>query len=147
MYVKIDGVLKSIKRIELKSDALTILIHTITEEGHEEEYTCHPDSPNYYHLRCLLPADIYILSDIICGNKNHIIWMTLILLRIDNHFQCIVGLTFITGTKDFMVTTQSTNKDQITTSIRSPESTHYPSIEAVLKNPPPNHIKSQDGKF
>ena len=73
MYVTIDGVLKSIKRIELKSDALTILIHTITEEGQEEEYTCDPDSPNYYHLRCLLSADIYILSDIICGNENHII--------------------------------------------------------------------------
>ena len=73
MYAKIDGELKSIKRIELKSDALTVFIHTITEEGQEEEYTCHPDSPNYYHLRCLLTADIYILSDIICGNKDHII--------------------------------------------------------------------------
>ena len=40
--------------------------------------------------------------------------MTLILLRIDNQLQCIVGLTFITGTKNFMVTTQSTNNDQIT---------------------------------
>ena len=73
--------------------------------------------------------------------------MTLILVRIDNHFQCLVGLTFIAGTKDFMVTAQSTNNDQITTFIRSPESTHYPFIEAILKNPPPNHIKSQNGKF
>ena len=73
MYVKIDGELKSIKRIELKSDVLTILIYTITEEGQEEDYTCHPDSPNYYHLRNLLTADIYKLSDIICGNKDHII--------------------------------------------------------------------------
>ena len=73
MYVKIDGVLKSIKRIELKSDALTILIHTTTEEGQEEEYTCHADSPYNYHLRCLLSADIYIISDIICGNEEHII--------------------------------------------------------------------------
>ena len=73
MYVKIDGVLKSIERIELKSDALTILIHTITEEGQEEEYTCHSDSPYNYHLRCLLSADIYIVSDIICGNKEHTI--------------------------------------------------------------------------
>ena len=73
MFVKIDGKLKSIKRIDLKSDALTILIHTITEEGQEEEHTCDPDSPNYYHLRCLLTADIYILSDIICGIKDHII--------------------------------------------------------------------------
>ena len=73
MYVKIDGVLKSIKRIELKSDALTILIHTITKEGQEEEYTCHSDSPYNYHLRCLLSADIYIVSDIICGNEEHTI--------------------------------------------------------------------------
>ena len=72
MYVQIDGEVKSIKRIELKSDALAIVINTITEEGQEEEYTCHSDSPNYYHLRCLLFADIYILSDIICGNKDHI---------------------------------------------------------------------------
>ena len=41
--------------------------------------------------------------------------MTLILLRIDNQLQCIVGLTYITGTKDFMVTTQSTTNDQVTT--------------------------------
>ena len=73
MYVKIDGELKSIERIELKSDATTILIHTITDEGLEEEYKCHSNSLNYYHLRCLLSADIYIFSDIICGTKEHII--------------------------------------------------------------------------
>ena len=73
--------------------------------------------------------------------------MTLILLRIDNQLQFILGLTFISGTKDFMVITQSTNNDQITTFICSPESAHYPFIEAILKNPPPNHIKSQNGKF
>ena len=73
--------------------------------------------------------------------------MTLVLLRIDNQLQCIVGLTFITGTKDFMVTTQSTTSGQITNFICSPESTHYPFIEAILKNPPPNHIKSENGKF
>ena len=73
--------------------------------------------------------------------------MTLILLRIDNQLQCIVRLIFITGTENLMVSTQSTNNDQITTFICSPESTHYPSIEAILKNPPPNHINSQNGKF
>ena len=72
--------------------------------------------------------------------------MTLILLRIDNQPQCIVGLTFITGTKDFMVKTQSTNNDQITTFICSPEAAHYPFFAAILKKPPPNHIKSQNGK-
>ena len=73
--------------------------------------------------------------------------MTLILLRIDNQLQCIVGLTYITGTKDFMVTTQSTTNDQVTTFICSPNSAHYFFTEAMLKNPPPNHIESQNGKF
>ena len=74
--------------------------------------------------------------------------MTLVLLRIDKQLQCIVGLTFITGTKYFMITTQSTNSDHITTFNCSPESTHYPFIEDILKNPPPpNHIKRQNGKF
>ena len=41
--------------------------------------------------------------------------MTLILLRIDNQLQCIVGLAFFTGTKDFIETTQSTNDDQTKT--------------------------------
>ena len=58
--------------------------------------------------------------------------MTLILLRIDNQIQCIVGLTIITGTKVFMVKTQSTNNDQVTTFICAPNSAHYPFIEAML---------------
>ena len=58
MYVKNDGELKKVKRIEIKSDATTILIHTKTETGIEEEYKCYSDSPNYYHLRRLLSADI-----------------------------------------------------------------------------------------
>ena len=73
MYVKIDGELKEVKRIEIKSDATTIVIHTKTETGLEEEYKCYSDSPNYYHLRILLSADIYIPSDIVCGNKENII--------------------------------------------------------------------------
>ena len=73
--------------------------------------------------------------------------MTLIILLIDNQLQYIVGLTFVTGRKNFMITTQSTDNNQITTFISSPESTHYPFIEAILKNSPPNHIKSQNGKF
>ena len=72
--------------------------------------------------------------------------MTLVLLQNDNQLLYIVGLTFITGTKDFLVTTQSTNNDQITTFVCSLESAHYLFIEAILKNPPPNHIESQNGK-
>ena len=147
MYVKIDGELKSIKRFELKSDATTILIHTITDEGLEEEYKCFSDSTNYYHLRCLLSADIYILSDIICGKKDRIIWITLVLLRIDNQLQCIVGSTFITRAKNFMATTQSTNNNQITTFFCSPESAHYPSIEAILKNLPRLTLTVRTGIF
>ena len=73
--------------------------------------------------------------------------MTLILLQIENQLQCIVGLTFITGTKVFMVTTQSTNNDQIATFVCSPESAHYPFIKVILKNHPQNHIEIQKGKF
>ena len=69
--------------------------------------------------------------------------MTLILLRIDNQLQCIVGLTYITGTKDLMVTTHSTNNDHVTTFNCSPNSAHYPFFEGILNNPPPNHIKSE----
>ena len=73
--------------------------------------------------------------------------MTLILLRIDSQLQCIVGLTFVTRTKNFMVTTRFTNNNHITPFICSPESAHYPFIEAMLKNPPPNHFKCQNVKF
>ena len=73
MYVEIDGKLKKVRTIEIKSDSTTIVIHTETETGLKEEYKCYSDSPNYYHLRSLLSADIYIPSDIICGNEVHII--------------------------------------------------------------------------
>ena len=73
MYVKIDGEFKKVKTIEIKSDSTTIVIYTETETGLKEEYKCCCDSPNYYHLRSLLSADIYISSDITCGNEEHII--------------------------------------------------------------------------
>ena len=73
MYVKIDGELKKVKTIEKKSDSANIVIYTETETGLKEKYKCYSDSPNYYHLRSLLSADIYIPSDIICGNEEHII--------------------------------------------------------------------------
>ena len=46
--------------------------------------------------------------------------MTLIILRIDNQLQCIMGLTFVTEKKDFLVTTQSTDNDHITTFFAQP---------------------------
>ena len=69
MYVKIDGQLKTIERTELASDSKTILLHIETETGKEEVYNCPSVSPNFYHLRKLLSSEIYIPSDIVCGNE------------------------------------------------------------------------------
>ena len=73
MYVKIDGQLKAIKRIELTSVSKTILLHIETETGKEEVYNCPFVSPNYYHLRKLLSSEIYIPSGIVCENENFFI--------------------------------------------------------------------------
>ena len=70
MYVKIDGQLKTIKRIELTSNSKTILLYTTTETGKEEVYNCPSESPHYYHLRKLLSSEIYIPSNIVCGNET-----------------------------------------------------------------------------
>ena len=113
MYVKIDRGLKTVKRIETKSDLTTILFHTKTEAGLEEEYKFYPDFSNDYLVRILLSADIYILNDTLCGNEEHKIQMTLIFLRTDNQFQKLVGLA-LTVTMNFIVTTQPfTNKQMI----------------------------------
>ena len=73
MYVKIDGQVKTIKRIELTSDSTTLLLHNKTETGKEEVYNCPSESPNYYHLRKRLSSEIYIPSDIVCRNEDFII--------------------------------------------------------------------------
>ena len=68
MYVKNDGQIKAINRIELTSDSRTIVLHIETETGKEEVFNCPSGSPNYYHLRKLLSSEIYIPSNIVCGN-------------------------------------------------------------------------------
>ena len=73
MYVKIDGQLKAIKRIELTSDSKTILLRIETETGTKGLYKRPSESPIYYHLRKLLSSDIYIPSDIVGGNKDFLI--------------------------------------------------------------------------
>ena len=73
MYVKIDGQLKTIKKIELTSDSKTILLHIETEKGTEEVYNCPSESPNYFHLRKLLSSEVYIPSNIVCGNEDFLI--------------------------------------------------------------------------
>ena len=70
MYVKFDGQLKTIKRIELSSNSKTILLHTATETGKEEVYNCPSESPHFYHLRKFLSSENYIPSDIACENET-----------------------------------------------------------------------------
>ena len=73
MYAKKDGQLKATKRIELTSDLKTFLLHTEIETGAEEVYNCLSESPNYYQLRKHLSSEIYIPSDIVCGDEDFII--------------------------------------------------------------------------
>ena len=70
MYVIIDGQIKTIKRIELTSDSKAILLHIESETGIKEVYKCPSESPNYYHLRKLLSSELYIPSDLVCGNED-----------------------------------------------------------------------------
>ena len=70
MHIKIDGQLEAIKRIERTSDSTTFQLHIETETGKEEVYNCPSGSPNHYHLRKILFSDIYIPSDIACGNET-----------------------------------------------------------------------------
>ena len=73
MYVKIDGQIKAIKRIEVTSASKTIVLHIETETGIEEVYTCPSESANFYHLRKLLSSEIYNPSDLVCGNEDFFI--------------------------------------------------------------------------
>ena len=68
MYLKMDGQLKAIKRIDLTSDSKTILLHIEAETKKEEVYNCPSGSPIYYQLRKILSLEIYLPSDIVCGN-------------------------------------------------------------------------------
>ena len=117
MYVKIDGQLKSIRRIELTSDSTTFLIHSETETGIKEVYKCPSELSNYYRLRKVFSSDIYIPGEIVCGNKDFLIYMTLSLVNIDNQHQIIVSFVFNNITEDFRVITESTNDEQISTFI------------------------------
>ena len=59
--------------IEQTSDSTIILLHIETETGKEEVYNYPSESTNYYHLRKLLSSEVYIPSDIVCGNEKFII--------------------------------------------------------------------------
>ena len=70
MYVEIDVNLKAVKGNKVTSDSKTILLHIKTETRREEVYKSPSESPSYKHLRRLLLSDLYIPSDIVCGNKD-----------------------------------------------------------------------------
>ena len=147
MYVKIDGQLKTIKRIELKSDSTTILIHIETEKGTEKVYNCPSGSRNFYLLRKLLSSESLIPGDTVCENEDFFIYMILTLLNLDSQHQKMVSIIFNNITKEFKVITESTKDEKITAFICTSGSAHYSFIEALFKNLPQVLIKSQDGKF
>ena len=73
--------------------------------------------------------------------------MTLICLQIDGKLQVIVGLTFDTVTKNFIVTTQFVEIDQFKNFVCLPGSTHYTFTKAILRNLPPHNIDCSNVQF
>ena len=73
--------------------------------------------------------------------------MTLTLSNIDYQYQIIVSLVSNYTTKEYKIVTESTTDVRKPTLICTPASSHYCFSEAFVKNPSPNVIKSQDGKF
>ena len=59
MFVKIDGQIKPIERIELISDSAIILIHTEKKAAVKEVYKCLFDLPSGYLLRRPYAAEIF----------------------------------------------------------------------------------------
>ena len=68
MYVKIDGQLKCIKKIELKSSTPTIYIHTENKEWNLEVYN------QLQTHQTTVRNDIFFPGDLECGNEEFIIW-------------------------------------------------------------------------
>ena len=143
MYVKIDAQVKAIKRIEQTSDSKTFLLHIETATWKEEVYKCPSVSPNYYPLRKFLSSEIYIPSDIVCGNESFFIQMQLTLLNIDNQHQILASIIFNNITEEFKLITESTNDERKTAFICTPGSSLFSFIEIA----PPVLIRNQDGKF
>ena len=73
--------------------------------------------------------------------------MTLTLLNIGNQHQIIVSIILNRITEKFEVITERRNDEQITAFLCTTGSSHYSLIEALFKNPPPDLIKNQDGRF
>ena len=71
--VKIDGQLKCIKKIEVKSSSTTMYTHTEDKKGNLEVYKRPPTSINYKHVRRLFATDSFIPGDLECGNEELII--------------------------------------------------------------------------
>ena len=145
MYVEIDGQLEPIKQIEMQSNSKTFLFHIETDTGVEGLYKWLSESPNHFRLRKFISSDIP--SDIVCGNNDFLIQMAITLFNIHNQHQIIVSLIFKNITKDFRVTTKSSNDEQKSTFICSPEYSFFSILEVLLKKPRPGVIRTQNGKF
>ena len=146
MYSKIDGRLKAIEQIKLTSDSTTILLHIKTEKETQEVFKCPSESPNSYHMRKLLSSVLYIPSDIVCGNKDFCIQMTLIFLNFDNQHHIVVNIIFNNHTKEFKVITESTLDEQISDSFCTPGSSHYSIIEALFQKSTSTFEQGPKGK-
>ena len=147
MYVKIDQQLKAIKQNELTSNSTAILLHIETETGTEEGYKCPSESPNYYHLRQPLSSDLYIPTDLVCGNEDFLMKMRITLLEFDNQHHITVRIISNIITKELRVITESAHDGQIPAYICTLGSSHYSLLETLFKNPPPVLIRNQDGTF
>ena len=142
MYVKIDGQLKTIKRIELTSNSKTILLHTATETGKEEVYICPSGSPHYYHLRKFLASEFYIPCDIVCANETSTIWMTTIFFDINDEIYIIKRLTYYFTTQSYKIDTETLGTWEKATFSCPSEPPNFAFIEGFFKNPPPTKIVS-----
>ena len=146
MYSKIEGQREPFKRIELTSDLAIILIITKTETGIKEVYMCFSDLPNHYPFRSLIFSKIFILSNFVCGNKDFLNRMTLILLSIYDHYQVIISLIFNDTTNVYKTITEAISDEQLSTFICTPGSSQNSKTFARFKNPKPVIIKNHDRK-
>ena len=147
MYSKYEGQMGSFRRIELTSEWAIIWIITKKETGIKEVYKCPSDLPNHYPFRNLIFSKIFILSIFVCGNKDFLNQMTLILLKIYDHYQVIIILIFNNTTNVYKNITEAISDEQISNFICTPGSSENSTIIARVKNPKPVVIESQDGTF
>ena len=146
MYVKKDEQLKSIKIIKLTSDRAITLIFTKTETGIRVVLKCPSDSSNPYPFRNLTSSKISSLRDFVCGKKDFLNQMTLILFNIYDQYQIIVNLTFKNTTNVYKTMIESNSDEQMSFFICTQGASQNSINFARFKNPKPVVIKNHDRK-